>query len=94
MRPGTWDASEGEVSNGVLIMKPTRRRVSCCGQPLELLAEASRGSLRWGLWRCTTCEQAYSIGPKLPDCWVHALARACIELYETLQAEIDHAYRD
>ncbi len=92
-RPGDWDASEGEVVDGVLVLRPIRRRRRCCGQDLVLVAEAVRGNLTWGLWRCRRCERTYSIGPKLPPTWVNALARACIELYCQLGAKVEAAYR-
>jgi hypothetical protein len=92
MRPGDWDASEGEVVDGVLVMRPTRRRRRCCGEDLVLVAEAARGSLTWGLWRCRRCERTYSVGPKLPPTWVSALARACIELYCEFVAKVETGY--
>jgi hypothetical protein len=92
MRPGDWDATEGEVVDGILVMKVAKRRRSCCDQQLERVVEVSRGSLTWGLWRCTRCERTYSIGPKLPPTWVNALARACIKLYCEYQAAVAAAY--
>jgi len=92
MRPGDWDATEGEVRNGILLMKMAKRRRVCCGQMLERVVEVRRGSLTWGLWRCTRCEAAYSIGPKLPPTWVSSLARACIELYCSYHAAVAAAY--
>jgi hypothetical protein len=93
MRPGDWDASEGEVVDRILIMRDAKRRQRCCGQELVLVAEASHPSLgTWGLWRCSCCERRYSIGPKLPRTWVSALARFCIELYCDLQRQVAAAH--
>jgi hypothetical protein len=92
MRPGDWDASDGEVVDGVLVMRPIRRRRRCCGEELVLVAEAVRGDLTWELRRCRCCERTYSIGPKLPPTWVSALARACIELYCEFVAKVETAY--
>jgi len=92
LRPGEWDASEGEVVDGILVMRPTTRRRLCCDRPLELVVEAGDGPRTWGLWRCRRCERTYSFGPKLPATWVGVLARACIGLYEEFQAKVAEAY--
>lgn len=86
---GEGNASEGEVSHGILIMRRVERRRSCCDQPLARAVEVGQGSFTWGLWRCTRCERTYSIGPKLPPgVWVSALARTCIELFREYQATL------
>jgi hypothetical protein len=92
LRPGEWDASEGEVSNGVLVMRPTKRRRRCCNDELYCVVEVENGTLTWGLWRCRHCERSYSIGPKLPGGWVGRLADICIELYCDYQAAVAAAY--
>jgi hypothetical protein len=92
LKPGDWDASTGEVVDGVLVMTPAMRTRRCCGRDLELVAEAVRGSLTWGLWRCRRCERWYSIGPRLPAGWCTPLARACIELYCDYRAAVAAAY--
>lgn len=89
---GQWDASTGEVVEKVLIMHRAERRSQCCGRDLTLVAEVARGSMTWGLWRCTCCEAEYSIGPALPATWVSALSRRCIEMYSDLQGAIAEAY--
>jgi len=94
LRPGDWDASVGEVIDGILVLRRTRRPTQCCDRELVLVAEASRGTLTWGLWRCSRCERSYSIGPKLPPTWVSALARACVELYRDYRAAVAAAYRE
>ncbi len=88
------DASTGEVVDGILIMRPAERIHCCCDDDLEVVAEAARGTLTWGLWRCTHCERSYSIGPKLPPTWVSPLARMCIELYRDYLRAVAIAYRD
>jgi hypothetical protein len=50
MRPGDWDASEGEVVDRILVLRPATRTRRCCGRDLELVVEAERGTLTWGLW--------------------------------------------
>jgi hypothetical protein len=89
---GKWEASEGEVVEGVLVMRRAERQRECCGEDLTLVAEASRGSLTWELRRCLRCEREYSNGPVLPACWVTALAGRCIDLYEAYEAEVSKAY--
>ena len=89
---GHWEASAGEVVEGVLIMRRAERRRQCCGSDLTLVAAASRGSLKWQLLRCLRCEREYSIGPALPPCRVTALATRCIDLYEQYQAAVSKAY--
>lgn len=91
---GNWEASDGEVVRGILIMRMAQRRRSCCGRPLERIAGVRRGSLTWELWSCTECERTYSIGPKLPPTWVSALARECIELYCDYRAAVAVAHTD
>jgi hypothetical protein len=87
------EASEGEVVDGILVLRPAKRTTHCCDEPLELVAEARRGSMTWGLWRCKRCERSYSIGPKLPPTWVSALARTCIALYCDYRDAVAAAYR-
>jgi hypothetical protein len=89
---GQWPASTGQVVENVLIMRRAERRRQCCGRDLTLVAEVTRGSMTWGLWRCTGCESEYSIGPALSPGWVNTLARLCIDLYSDLQTAIAEAY--
>jgi hypothetical protein len=42
MRPGDWDASEGEVVDRILVLRPAMRTRRCCGRDLELVVEAER----------------------------------------------------
>jgi len=93
LRPGDWDASPGEVSDGVLVMRPARRTRRCCDDQLELVAQATRGQFTWELRRCRHCERPYSIGPKLPGGWGGGLARICVELYCDYLAAVAEAYR-
>jgi hypothetical protein len=79
----------GEVKNGILWIRPALPRKQCCGEPLELVAEATEGSLTWRLWRCRSCRHSYSIGPELPPTWVCALEERCIQLYLALEAEVE-----
>lgn len=91
LRPGQWDASEGELIDGVLVMRPARRQHDCCGKELDLIVEVAhpnQESRTWGLWRCKRCERSYSIGPKLPNAWIGAIARVCIELYCDYRAAV------
>jgi hypothetical protein len=91
-RPGDWDASTGEVVDGILVMRPARRVRRCCGEGLYLVTEATRGQFVWGLWRCRRCERSYSIGPRLPATWVGRLAQVCIELCCDYQKAVADAY--
>jgi hypothetical protein len=93
-RAGDFDASEGEVHEGVLLIRPVKRRHACCGRPLTRVVEVGTPPHSWGLWWCRECERLYSIGPKLPkNVWVSALARECISLYEAYIAAVA-AFRD
>ncbi len=89
---GNWDASVGEVVEGVLVMRRAERQRECCEAELALVAAASRGSMTWELRRCLRCEREYSIGPALPPCWVTALASRCIDLHEEYEAAVAEAY--
>ena len=92
LRPGDWDASEGEVRDRVLVMRSTRRRRRCCDEELSCVVEVARGTLTWGLWRCRRCERSYSVGPELPRGWGDRLASTCVELYRDYHAAIAAAY--
>jgi hypothetical protein len=95
LRTGHWLASEGELVDGVLVMRPIRRRHRCCGEELYLITEVRHRTYRsftWSLRRCRHCECSYSIGPRLPDVWVGALARVCIELYCNYTAAVRDTY--
>ena len=66
LRRGHWLASEGELVDGVLVMRPIRRRRRCCGDDLYLITEVRHPTYRsftWSLRRCRHCERSYSIGP-------------------------------
>jgi hypothetical protein len=92
-RPGDWDASTGEVFDGILLLRPTRRITRCCDEDLYLVAEATHYQFVWGLWRCRQCESSYSIGPKLPPGWVGRLGEILIALYCDYQKAVADAYR-
>ena len=80
LRPGHWLASEGKLIDGVLVMRPIRRRRRCCGDDLYLITEVRHPTYRsftWSLRRCRHCERSYSLGPRLPDAWV-GRAGACV----------------
>jgi hypothetical protein len=83
LRRGDWDATTGEVSNGVLVLRPTRRVRECCGE--ELITKTTRGMFTWELRRCGHCHRSYSIGPALPPVMISPLARNLIELYTAHQ---------
>ena len=92
-RRGRWDATEGEVIDRILVMRPAMRRRRCCGQDLDLVTAASRGSFTWELRRCGRCERTFSIGPKLPPTWGSVLAQRCITLYSEYQAAVAAVYQ-
>lgn len=45
MRPGDWDASEGEVVDRILVLRPAMRTRRCCGRDLELVVGAGHADL-------------------------------------------------
>src|SRR6185437_3633151 len=61
LRPGHWPASEGELIDGVLVMRPIRRRRRCCGDELYLITEVRHATYRaftLSLRRCSHCERS------------------------------------
>jgi hypothetical protein len=48
LRPGDWDASVGEVSDGVLVMRPARRTRRCCDDELYCVVEVEHGYVDLG----------------------------------------------
>jgi hypothetical protein len=94
LRPGHWLASEGEVVDGVLVIRPIRRRRRCCGDELYVIAGAPShlSNVRMVPATLQALRRSYSIGPRLPRGWVSALAPVCIELYCDYIAAVGDAY--
>lgn len=88
LRAGEWDATTGEVVDGILVMRPAKRTRECCDEEPELVAHAEREPFRWELRCCRRCGRSYSIGPALPPVMVSPLSRAMIELYDAYRAAV------